>query len=247
MSNDEKVVLENVSVHYPSWQYNPTLKKSFLGLLGSKIDKPNQTHDHLKSVSLRLVEGERIGIIGRNGAGKSTLLRVIAGIIKPYTGQVLVNGRITPLLDLGTGIQTELTCQENVFLASSYLRISRREAFDKLEDILEWSELGEYRNLAVHELSSGMRARLSFAISTSQDPDIILIDEALSVGDISFVEKSKIRLNELCDRGSLVVIVSHNLPFLSEFVNRVAWIDEGKLHQQGNPKEIISLYTETYG
>jgi len=193
----------------------------------------------LKDVSIEVGPGEVFGIVGPNGAGKSTLLRVIAGIIKPTLGTVEVRGRIAPLIELGAGFDPEMTGRENIFLYGSMLGFSSKRLMSRLPDIVSFSELEEFLDVPLKNYSSGMAARLAFAVATDVDPDLLLVDEILSVGDGSFQQKSEDRIVEFRRRGVSILIVSHNLSSIQEMCSRVAWLDHGRLRLIG-PADIVA-------
>jgi ABC-2 type transport system ATP-binding protein len=193
----------------------------------------------LKEISIEVGPGEVFGVVGPNGAGKSTLLRVIAGIIKPTSGTVEVRGRIAPLIELGAGFDPEMTGRENIFLYGSMLGFSSKRLMSRLSDIVSFSELDEFLDVPLKNYSSGMAARLAFAVATDVDPDLLLVDEILSVGDGSFQKKSAERIEAFRKRGVSIIIVSHNLGSIQDMCSRVAWIDHGRLRLIG-PASIVA-------
>lgn len=186
----------------------------------------------LDDVSFTLKEGDRVGLVGHNGSGKSTLLRVLAGVYEPQRGQLHIMGRVASMLSITLGMDMEATGVENVFLRGHILGIPSREMRGKLSDIEEFADLGEYLHLPVRTYSSGMMMRLAFAISTSIEADIILMDEWISVGDASFVEKSKQRLDRLVNEAKIVVVATHNLDLVSKQCNRLFRLNHGKLTEE---------------
>lgn len=201
----------------------------------------------LQNISFDVAAGEVFGIVGPNGAGKSTLLRVIAGIIKPTKGCIQTVGRIAPLIELGAGFDPEMTGRENLYLYGSLLGFSSKRITSRLADIISFSELEEFLDVPLKNYSSGMTARLAFAVATDVDPDLLLIDELLSVGDASFSKKCEQRIQEFRDRGVSILIVSHNLNSIKEMCSRVAWIDHGRLKMIGPASEVAHEYEEQYG
>jgi len=201
----------------------------------------------LQNISFDVAAGEVFGIVGPNGAGKSTLLRVIAGIIKPTKGCIQTVGRIAPLIELGAGFDPEMTGRENLYLYGSLLGFSSKRITSRLADIISFSELEEFLDVPLKNYSSGMTARLAFAVATDVDPDLLLIDELLSVGDASFSKKCEQRIQEFRDRGVSILIVSHNLHSIKEMCSRVAWIDHGRLKMIGPASEVAHEYEEQYG
>jgi len=247
MSSQDVIVLDDVYLSYktiPSGER--TLKGYLIGLAKGKHSKNSKKSAQLRDVSLRIRHGEQVGIIGRNGSGKSTLLKLIAGILRPDSGEVRVDGSITPLIDIGTGMNPELSCRENIYLSAAYLGLSRSQISNYIDEILDWAELEHVVDSPFHTLSTGMQSRLAFAVSTCQKPEIVLIDEIMSVGDISFKEKSNQRMEELRNQGSAVLIVSHDLDYLSNTVSRVIWIKNGSVQLDGKPDEVISAYQDSF-
>lgn len=235
------IQLENVSVSYrlPSERIG-TFKEYAIRKLQRKI-KINKFWA-LTDVTLQVNRGEVFGLIGNNGAGKSTMLKVISKVLKPTKGRVVVYGKIAPLLELGAGFHPELSGRENVFLNGALLGYSRSEMESVFDEIVEFSELEQFINSPVRTYSSGMFARLGFAVATAHMPEILILDEILSVGDESFQRKCNLRLKEFQQSGSTVLMVSHALDSLEVMCNRVAWIHHGKIQKIGEPEEVIAAY-----
>lgn len=183
----------------------------------------------LKDVSFEVQKGEVIGIIGHNGAGKSTLLKVISGILKPTGGELEVHGNIVPMLELGSGFDTDLTGRENIFLNGAILGYSEEYLKAKYDEIVAFSGLGKFIDVPIRNYSSGMLMRLAFSIATVVDPDILIVDEILAVGDADFQEKSKARMKEMMGGGTTVLFVSHSLEQIREMCDRVIWLDHGQV------------------
>jgi len=205
---------------------------------------PSQAHEFwaLRHVELEFRQGEVVGIVGTNGAGKSTLLRVMSRILHPTEGSIEWHGKIRPLLDIGSSLNGNLTGRQNAYLYGALHQISRAEIEELIPKIVDFSELGTFFDVPVRMYSSGMAARLSFALATRTRPDVLLIDEVLSVGDEHFQRKSYFRMMKLIERGSLVVIVSHNLPFVEKVCNRAIWLSSGRVRHDGRPSEVIARY-----
>jgi ABC-2 type transport system ATP-binding protein len=196
----------------------------------------------LKNVSLNVKRGEVLGIVGLNGAGKSTFLKVIAGVLKPTKGNISIKGSIAPLIELGAGFDVELTARENIFLNGAILGHSRKFMNEKFEEIVEFSELREFLDVPLKNYSSGMVARIGFAIATLIEPEILIVDEILSVGDFHFQEKCEKRIKSLFDKGTTVIIVSHAIKQIEKLCTKVVWLDHGKIIMQGETQEICDKY-----
>lgn len=196
----------------------------------------------LDGVSFEVKKGEILGIIGGNGAGKSTLLKILAGIMKPTSGSVKTMGTISPMIELGTGFDFELSATENIYLSGAVLGYNRKFLENKVYEILDFSELWEFKDVPVKYYSSGMVARLAFSISTIVTPDILIVDEILSVGDLSFQKKSYSRMDELMKSGSTVIYVSHDIDTIKEICNRVIWLDKGKVKMIGNSEDVCTNF-----
>lgn len=196
----------------------------------------------LRDVSFSVEKGEVVGIIGRNGAGKSTLLKIISGILKPTEGNVSVRGNVVPMLELGSGFDFDLTGRENIFLNGAILGYSKEFLTKKYDEIVAFSELGKFIDVPIRNYSSGMLMRLAFSIATVVNPEILIVDEILAVGDESFQQKSKKRMLELMGGGTTVLFVSHSLAQIREMCSRVIWLDGGKVKMIGNTKEVCDAY-----
>ena len=198
----------------------------------------------LKDISFTVEKGDRVGVLGFNGAGKSTLLKVIAGVLKPTEGSVRVSGVIAPMLELGAGFDLNYSGKENVFLYGATMGYSRKFIEEKYDEIVEFSELGDFINVPVKNYSSGMRARLGFAIATAVEPEILILDEVLSVGDAKFRKKSEAKIRSMFDKGITVLFVSHSVEQVMNICNKAIILDHGKLIAQGEVKEICAQYNE---
>ena len=197
----------------------------------------------LDHVSFQVKEGETLGLIGRNGAGKSTILKVISGILKPTEGSVTTFGNIVPMLELGSGFDFDLTGRENIFLNGAILGYSEEYLKEKYEEILEFSELGQFIEMPIRNYSSGMLARLAFAVAAMVQPEILIVDEILSVGDADFQAKSHARMVELMGGGTTVLFVSHNLEQIREMCIRVIWLDNGRIRMEDTAEKVCSVYS----
>ncbi|MFP5288571.1 MAG: ABC transporter ATP-binding protein [Thermoanaerobaculia bacterium] len=196
----------------------------------------------LRDISLTVRRGETLGIVGRNGAGKSTLLKVISRVLKPTQGSVDVQGKVSPILELGAGFDFELTGIENVYLNALLLGRSRREIDDKLEEIIEFSGLGDFVRSPIRNYSSGMLSRLGFSVATAWIPDILILDEVLAVGDASFTSKCEERINRFHEAGTTVLLVSHSAGAIQKNCTRCIWLDAGRLRAEGETEEVLDRY-----
>ena len=196
----------------------------------------------LDHVSFDVQKGETLGLIGHNGAGKSTMLKVISGILKPTEGSVKTCGNIVPMLELGSGFDFDLTGRENVFLNGAILGYSEEFLNAKYDEIVEFSELGHFIEIPIRNYSSGMLARLAFSVASVVNPEILIVDEILSVGDANFQEKSHRRMLELMGGGTTVLFVSHNLAQIREMCNRVVWLEHGRVKMYGPAEEVCDAY-----
>lgn len=208
----------------------------------------NQIHFNsfwaLDDVSFEVYKGEALGLIGLNGSGKSTMLKCIAGVLKPTKGTAQVFGNVAPLIELGAGFDMELTARENVFLNGALLGHSREFMNGYYDDIVEFSELGPFMDVPVKNFSSGMISRLAFAIATIGIPDILIVDEVLSVGDFRFQEKCQERIQHMQTLGTTILFVSHNMPQVEEVCDRIVWLDHGKMKAFGDTAEICAEYNK---
>lgn len=217
-----------------------SLKEFFVKLMKGKIH-----YEHFRAVdhvNLKVKRGEVCGIIGRNGAGKSTLLKMIAGVLVPTGGSIQINGNIAPMLELGAGFDQDLTAKENIFLNGAVLGYSKEFLDEKYESIVEFSELRDFIDQPVRTYSSGMMMRLAFSIATQVDPEILIVDEILSVGDSHFRQKSERRMREMMSGGTTVLMVSHVLAQIRSMCDHVIWLDHGKVVMDGDAKTVCDAY-----
>lgn len=201
----------------------------------------------LKNINLSIKPGEVVGIVGLNGSGKSTMLKVISGILKPSAGTARVNGSISPLIELGAGFDFDLTARENVFLNGSVLGFSKQTMTEKMDEIIDFAELRDFMDVAIKNYSSGMVARLGFSIATITHPDILIVDEILSVGDFLFQQKCEKRIADMMSGGTTVIIVSHSLAQIERLCNRVIWLSKGNIIMDGPTTEVCEKYKLTAG
>ena len=214
----------------------------------SIIRRPNRSKDTwfwaLRNASFQVRHGESLGVIGPNGAGKSTLLQVLAGILVPSEGSVRVEGHISSLLTLGVGFDQELSGTDNIRLAGAFMGIDHKVVEEKLPGIVDYADIGEFIDAPIKTYSSGMRARLGFAIATSVEPDILLLDEVLSTGDAAFRAKSKQRVGELVQEAKAIVLVTHDMNWVTEYCNRALLIEQGRVILEGDPLEVVARHQE---
>jgi ABC-2 type transport system ATP-binding protein/lipopolysaccharide transport system ATP-binding protein len=247
------IVLENVSVNFPVFSSKSRgLLNSVLGYGSAearriKAVKGGVTVSGLSSISLKICEGERIGLIGRNGAGKTTLLRILSGIYEPTGGHIFVSGDVSSLTDIMLGMDADSTGYDNILMRSMFLGISRAEARALIPDIENFTELGEYLNLPVRTYSTGMLLRLAFAISTSIRPDILVMDEMIGAGDQHFRDKAKARIDAMLDTVKILVIASHDNGIIENFCNRVVWLRDGRIVADGDVKQVLRAYVAEGG
>src|SRR5262249_22800860 len=205
-------------------------------------EAPSSVIPALRDVSLTVPKGKTFGLVGRNGSGKSTLLKLVTGIYTPTRGTVEVHGRISALLELGAGFHPDFSGRENIYVNGIILGMSRREIRTRMDEIIEFSELGDFIDEPVRTYSSGMYARLAFAVATHVDPEILLIDEILSVGDEHFARKSAAKMEEFRKSGKTILLVTHDLTTLQRRCDQAAWLDSGKLEASGSPAEVVAAY-----
>lgn len=237
------IILKNVSMKFNlGVEKDNSLKMIFINLFTPKKKKKKDYFWALKDIDFRINKGDVVGIIGTNGAGKSTLLKVVSGVYKPTTGTVEVNGKISPMIELGAGFDAELTARENIYLNGAILGYSKEFLEQKFDDIVKFSELNDFLDVPIKNFSSGMVAKLAFSISTIVEPEILIVDEILSVGDIKFQEKSKNKMMSMINGGTTVLYVSHSIESIKELCTKVIWLDHGKIVKMGNAKKICDEY-----
>lgn len=238
---DKIITVENVSMHFRMDKNKTTSLKEWV-VSHLKGQQQYEEFRALSDVSFTVDRGEIVGIIGRNGAGKSTLLKVISGIYKPTSGKVVTAGRVAPMLELGSGFDPELSGHDNIFLNGAILGFSEEFLKSKYDEIVAFSELGEFIHMPIKTYSSGMLARLAFSVATIIEPEILIVDEILSVGDASFQEKSRARMMELMQGGTTVLFVSHNLSQIREMCDRTIWLERGGVKMTGLTEDICDAY-----
>ncbi len=236
------IKIDNVSMKFNlGIEKDFSLKQAFINVF-TKKKKKSEDFWALKNVSFTVDKGEVVGLIGSNGAGKSTLLKVVSGVMKPTSGKVTVQGVISPMIELGAGFDGNLTARENIYLNGSILGYSKKFLDSKFDEIVEFSELKDFLDVPVKNFSSGMTAKLAFSIATIVNPEILIVDEILSVGDIKFQEKSKHKMMEMIKGGTTVLYVSHSLQSIKDLCTKVVWLEHGKVVKIGDTKKICDAY-----
>ncbi|MCL2792145.1 MAG: ABC transporter ATP-binding protein [Spirochaetaceae bacterium] len=216
------------------------LKEYFIKLVSGKLHF--KEFWALKDISFEIKKGESWGVVGRNGAGKSTLLKLICGILAPYKGKVTIHGSIAPLIELGAGFDDNLTAEENIYLGGSILGHSKKFMREQYDEIVDFAELHEFMEMPLKNYSSGMRARIGFAIATLVKPDILIIDEVLAVGDAAFQKKCETRLNKMIGEGTTLLFVSHDNSQVKQVCKKALWLNKGKLVMTGTAEEVCDAY-----
>lgn len=242
-----KIQIDNVTLDIPVIDAEKSIRKSFFNYCvgGKFIHDPSKNQLKIRAldnISLQIQEGDRIGLIGRNGSGKSSLLRVIAGIYQPTVGILTVQGKIAPLLNIAIGLEWDSSGIENISRVGLYLGMTKKEIHQKLEDIIAFSELGDFIKLPVRTYSNGMLTRLTFSIATALDPEILLIDEGFGMGDEHFTRHAKERLTNFYQKTNILVIATHAPTLIKEFCTKAALLDQGKLLTCGNVEEVLDIY-----
>lgn len=222
-----------------------SLKKAFLGKAGGAIGR-NESNvvviEALRDITLSLKEGDRIGLVGHNGAGKSTLLRLLSGIYEPTRGSSYIQGRVAPVFDLGVGMDPEISGYENIIIRGMFLGQTRKQMQAKVDEIADFTELGEYLSMPLRTYSTGMRVRLAMGVVTSIDPEILLLDEGIGAVDAEFMKKARIRLQQLVERSGMLVFASHSNEFLARLCNTAMWIDHGTIKMSGGIEDVVRAY-----
>lgn len=241
----EMIHIENVSMKFNlGIEKNFSLKQAFVEAFDpSKKKQEKKEFWALGDISFDVQPGEVVGLIGTNGAGKSTLLKVVAGVLKPTKGTVQTHGNICPMIELGAGFDGELTARENVYLNAAVMGYDKDFIDSKFDEIVEFSELQEFMEVPVKNFSSGMTARLAFSIATIVNPEILIVDEILSVGDIGFQQKSENKMRSMIGGGTTVLYVSHTLDSIRGLCDRVVWLEHGQVVMVGKAKEVCDAYT----
>lgn len=241
------IEFDQATVEFPIYNADArSLKKRLVSVAtGGQIGANEQGRviiRSLENLSFTFHDGDRVGLIGHNGAGKSTLLRLLSGVYEPTSGHTRVIGEIASLIDISLGTDPEATGRENIFLRGGLLGLSRKEINDQIDEIVDFSELGDFIDMPLRTYSTGMQLRLAFAVSTIVRPQILLMDEWLSVGDAGFQEKAEQRLNDLVQSTNILVIASHSSDLIYKVCNRLIWLEHGKIKMDGTPEEVAPHY-----
>ena len=237
------IKVQDVSMHFNLMEEKvDSLKEYFMKLIRGKL--LYNDFIALQHVSFTVEKGEILGLIGLNGAGKSTLLKILAGVLAPTTGKVMVKGKIAPLIEVGAGFDPELTARENIFLNGAILGHSEAYMKEHFQEIIDFAELQQFVDVPVKNFSSGMYARLGFSIATMVQPDVLIVDEVLSVGDYRFQEKCEQRIRKMIEKGATIIMVSHDNDLIQKLCSKVVWLDHGKVKAIGDTQEICSEYEE---
>lgn len=246
MSQDYAVELKNITMRFTMCKERlSNLKEYFLKFMKRQLEYENFTA--LDDITINIEKGDVFGIVGLNGSGKSTMLKIISGILTPTSGTVTTDGVIAPLIELGAGFDMELTARENIYLNGSVLGFSRAYMDEKFDEIVEFSEMQDFLDTPMKNYSSGMVARIGFAIATMTTPDILIVDEILAVGDFKFQEKCEKRITDMINNGkTTVIVVSHSLGQIERLCKHCAWLEKGKLKMIGETDEVCTAYKSAY-
>jgi ABC-2 type transport system ATP-binding protein len=244
--SDVRVDAWDACVDFPIFDAKTrSLKKAVLGKAGGTIGA-NASNvvvvEALKNIDLHLEHGDRVGLVGHNGAGKSTLLRLLSGIYEPTRGACKIDGRVAPVFDLGVGMDPEISGYENILIRGMFLGMSRREMLKRVDEIAEFTELGDYLKMPLRTYSTGMRVRVSLGVVTSIDPEILILDEGIGAVDAEFMKKARVRLQDLVKRSGILVFASHSNEFLAQLCDRALWIDHGEIKMDGGIEDVVTAY-----
>lgn len=232
------ITIENVNKEFVKNQTAPTLKQLLLSLR-----KPKKEYiQGLTDINLNIEKGETVSIVGTNGSGKSTLLRIICGVYVPTSGKVTVDGRMSTMLELGSGFHPDLTGVENIYFNGAVLGFSSKEIREKVDKIIDFAQLGDFINEPIRTYSDGMLMRLGFSIATETEPDILLIDEIIAVGDHKYQEKCYKRINDIKSQGKTIVFVTHDMKAATDFAQRCIWVKKGKIYMDGKSSDVVKSY-----
>jgi ABC-2 type transport system ATP-binding protein len=244
------IVTTDACVDFPIFDARSrSLKKTVMGMVGGNIATETKVPviEALRDISLTLTHGDRVGLVGHNGAGKSTLLRLLAGIYEPTRGGAEIRGRVAPVFDLGVGMDPEISGLENIIVRGLFLGMTRKQMESRIDDIADFTELGDFLEMPLRTYSTGMRIRLALGVVTSIDPEILILDEGIGAVDAAFLNKSKKRLAELVDRAGLLVFASHSDEFLRDLCDSAMWMEHGRIRQRGGIEEVLAAYKGSQG
>jgi ABC-2 type transport system ATP-binding protein len=244
------IVTTDACVDFPIFDARSrSLKKTVMGMVGGNIATEAKVPviEALRDISLTLTHGDRVGLVGHNGAGKSTLLRLLAGIYEPTRGGAEIRGRVAPVFDLGVGMDPEISGLENIIVRGLFLGMTRKQMESRIDDIADFTELGDFLEMPLRTYSTGMRIRLALGVVTSIDPEILILDEGIGAVDAAFLNKSKKRLAELVDRAGLLVFASHSDEFLRDLCDSAMWMEHGRIRQRGGIDEVLAAYKGSQG
>ncbi|EME23362.1 galactan export ABC transporter ATP-binding subunit Wzt/RfbE [Rhodococcus triatomae] len=246
MTDHVSIETTNAYVDFPIFDAKTrSLKKAFLGKAGGAIGRNDSdvvVVEALKDITLSLKQGDRVGLVGHNGAGKSTLLRLLSGIYEPTRGSARVRGRVAPVFDLGVGMDPEISGYENIIIRGMFMGMTRKQMLAKVDEIADFTELGEYLNMPLRTYSTGMRVRVALGVVTSIDPEILLLDEGIGAVDADFMKKARTRLQSLVERSGILVFASHSNEFLAQLCDRAMWIDHGQIRMSGGIEDVVRAY-----
>ncbi|WP_091329967.1 ABC transporter ATP-binding protein [Geodermatophilus ruber] len=244
-SRPVSITTKDACVDFPIFDAKSrSLKKTVMGLVGGNIASSSKVPiiEALHDITLHLEHGARVALVGHNGAGKTTLLRLLAGIYEPTRGIAEISGRVAPIFDLGVGMDPEISGLDNIMIRGLFLGMTRKQMEARVDDIAEFTELGDFLRMPLRTYSTGMRVRLALGVVTSIDPEILLLDEGIGAVDAAFLEKSKQRLGDLVERSGLLVFASHSDEFLRELCDTAIWMEHGRVKQQGDLEEVLRAY-----
>ncbi|MFA5484706.1 MAG: ATP-binding cassette domain-containing protein [Candidatus Pacearchaeota archaeon] len=241
----ERMIIKNISKEFKKEKYSKPILKTILNLNLLKFKK--ESTKVLRDISFKINSNEIVGLIGKNGSGKSTLLRIISGIYKQDKGKIKINGKIISMINLYTGLQDMLTMKENIYLLGILFGLSKKEIKNRIKEIIKFSELEEYVNTKLYKFSNGMLQRIAFSTAIYCNPKILLLDEVFEIGDEKFRKKSIRKMKQLVKEGISIILVSHDLEMIEKYCNKVIWIEDGVIKEEGNPKDTIKKYLTVHG